>query len=63
MTIENETALKGAALYRTQWLMAHNRLHALFHEGGLLKSAEHGGQWEAYLAELKTAEQVASQPA
>ena len=52
-----------ASLYRTRWLMAHNRLHGLFHEGGLLKAEEHRGEWEAYLAELRTAETVASQPA
>lgn len=52
----------SASLYRTRWLMAHNCLHDLFHKGGLLKS-EDRGEWEAYLAELRTAEEVASRPA
>jgi hypothetical protein len=53
----------SASLYRTLWLMAHNRLHSLFYEGDLLKSEKHRGEWEAYLAELETAEEIASQPA
>lgn len=43
--------------------MAHNRLHDLFYKRGLLKSEEHRDEWEAYLAELRTAEKIASQPA
>ena len=53
----------SASLYRTRWLMAHNCLHDLFYKGGLLKSEEHRGKWEAYLAEPRTAEEVASRPA
>lgn len=53
----------SASLYRTRWLMAHNRLHDLFYKGGLIKSEEYRDQWEAYLAELKTAEDIASRPA
>jgi hypothetical protein len=51
------------SLYRTRWLMAHNRLHDLFYKSGLIKSEEYRGEWEAYLAELRTADEVASQPA
>jgi hypothetical protein len=40
--------------------MAHNHLHALFYEGGLLKSEEHRGQWDDYLDELQSAEEIAS---
>jgi hypothetical protein len=50
------------SLYRTRWLMAHNRLHDLFYKGGLLKSEEHRGEWEAYITELRTAEEVTSRP-
>jgi hypothetical protein len=53
----------SASLYRTRWLMAHNRLHDLFYKRGLIKSEEYRGEWETYLAELRTAEEVASQPA
>jgi len=54
------------ALYRTRWLMAHNRLHSICHtedmDGWVLKKFLES-QWEEYLDELKTAEDVASEPA
>ena len=50
---QSDQSPDSASIYRTQWLMAHNRLHDLFHKGGLLKSEEHRGEWEAYLAEHK----------
>ena len=48
----------GEALYRTQWLMAHNALHGLVHQGG-----EPQASFDGYLRELATAEAIASQPA
>jgi hypothetical protein len=60
---QSDQSPDSASLYRTRWLMAHNSLHSLFYEGGLIKSEEHRGKWEAYLAELRTAEEVASRPA
>ena len=47
------------SLYRTRWLMAHNCVHDLIHIDGIDPKT----RWEEYLAELKTAEQVASVPA
>jgi Zn-dependent peptidase ImmA (M78 family) len=60
---QSDQSTDSASLYRTRWLMAHNRLHALFHSRELIKSQEHRGEWEAYLTELRTAEEVASRPA
>jgi hypothetical protein len=40
------------SLYRTRWLMAHNRLHAIAHKS-----------WKDYLKELKTSEAVSRTPA
>ena len=51
------------SLYRTRWLMAHNRLHAIVHQDELAKLDQIKRQWRKYLAELKTAEDVASRPA
>jgi hypothetical protein len=47
----------GASLYRTRWLMAHNALHGLTHEGGNPQAV-----FDDYLRELQTAEEVASRP-
>ena len=47
------------SLYRTMWLMAHNRLHSAVHE----PSASLAQEWDAYLDELKSAEEVAQQAA
>ena len=44
------------SLYRTRWLMAHNRLHALAH-GEEVGSAQDA--WNEYLTELETSEEVA----
>jgi len=49
-----------ASLYRTRWLMAHNRLHEIVHAGGAVEVAK---IWDDYLAELTTAPEIASQPA
>ncbi len=47
-----------AAQYRTRWLLAHNRLHAVAHEGR--PAVE---EWDGYLEELKTADEVADRSA
>jgi hypothetical protein len=47
-----------ASFYHTKWLMAHNRLHAIVHE----PSASPAEEWNAYLSELKSAEEVARHP-
>ena len=54
---EEQSALSvdPASLYRTKWLMAHNRLHAVAHE----PSAQLSENWNAYLSELRSAEEVA----
>lgn len=49
--------------YRTKWLMAHNRLHDVVHKPGLTKPEALAKHFEEYLAELRTAEEVASRPA
>lgn len=51
---------KMSSLYRTQWLMAHNRLHEIVHSDEDKPLAKH---WDEYLAELRTAERVAAKPA
>jgi hypothetical protein len=48
----------GESLYRTQWLMAHNALHTLVHDGGDPQAI-----FDDYLRNLQNAEVVASQPA
>ena len=47
------------SLYRTRWLLAHNRLHALAHDGG---SASAEDLWKEYLAELQTSEDTVNAP-
>lgn len=54
---------KEAAFYRTCWLAAHNRLHAIAHEDGEQKSKFAKEQWETYLAELQDAPAVITQAA
>lgn len=54
-------AQKWSNLYRTQWLMAHNRLHEIVYEDDPKKSLSR--HWDEYLAELRTAERVAAKPA
>jgi len=49
----------NADLYRTRWLMAHNRLHSAVHE----PSASLPELWSAYLNELQSAEEIAQRPA
>jgi len=44
---QSDQSPDSTSLFRTRWLMAHNRLHDLFYKGGLLKSEEHRGEWEA----------------
>lgn len=43
------------SFYRTQWLMAHNHLHAVVHN----PSASPTKEWDAYIGELQSAELVA----
>ncbi len=45
------------SLYRTKWLMAHNRLHRVVHDSSTSPVKE----WSSYLAELQTAWDVAEQ--
>jgi hypothetical protein len=47
------------SLYRSRWLMAHNRLHAVVHDG----STSAAEQWDRYLEDLEKADEVAKQPA
>ena len=54
------------SLYRTRWLMAHNRLHEIVHYEYECTDDPRISlipQWDAYLAELRTAEEVAAKPA
>ncbi|MEJ0071348.1 MAG: hypothetical protein WDO24_24320 [Pseudomonadota bacterium] len=48
------------SLYRTRWLMAHNRLHEIVHAA---EPADKAKLWADYLADLEKAEEVAAQPA
>ena len=50
---------KKWCLYRTQWHMAHNILHALEH--GKRRSVHKA--WKDYAKELKTADEIACTPA
>ena len=54
--------LSSEALYRTRWLMAHNRLHAMVH-GQDQDSGSLADSWNEYLRELETSEVVAQLPA
>jgi len=47
--------------YRTQWLMAHNRLHEIAHDCELADKVK--TQWDGYLDDLKQAGQVATRSA
>jgi hypothetical protein len=58
--VKTETA---SSLYRTRWLMAHNRLHAIVHEADLAKPDNLTRQWNEYLAELAASDEIASKPA
>lgn len=51
--------LSKESLYRTKWLMAHNRLHRIAHD----PSATVADEWKGYLNDLGTAESVASRAA
>jgi hypothetical protein len=53
----------SGSLYRTRWLMAHNRLHDFVHSKVMAEPDDQLRHWEAYLAELRTAEVIAAQPA
>jgi len=48
-----------ASLYRTKWLMAHNRLHAAVHG----QSVPLTDSWNDYLRELQQSEAIARTPA
>jgi hypothetical protein len=47
--VRKETSKES--LYRTMWLMAHNRLHTLTHDSSV--------EWKQYLRELRLAKTVA----
>ncbi len=54
------------SLYRTRWLMAHNRLHSVCHAedmDGWMDKKQLEAQLEKYLAELHSAEEIAAWPA
>jgi hypothetical protein len=54
VAIGEMTEHEQVSLYRTQWLMAHNRLHDIVQaHSDLLK-----GEWESYLHELQSSEAV-----
>jgi hypothetical protein len=53
------TEHEQVSFYRTQWLMAHNRLHKIVHDS----SADVAQEWEGYLRDLSTAESVSKQEA
>ncbi len=52
------TDREEANLYRTRWLMAHNAIH-----DAAISHHQPGERFEEYLSELRTAEEVAKQPA
>jgi hypothetical protein len=52
-----------ASYYRTQWLMAHNRLHEIADDENLAQSEKISDHWRGYLADLDRAGEVASQRA
>lgn len=56
---EIEKQLFWASLYRTKWLMAHNRFHAAVHEPKVSLT----DSWNEYLKELASSEEVAKIPA
>ena len=51
------------SLYRTRWLMAHNRFHSLVHRQEPANLSELKFQWQEYLDELNAAKEIASRPA
>jgi hypothetical protein len=53
---EQQEASKES-LYRTKWLMAHNRLHEIVHSKTAKPLAD---LWKEYLDELQSAETVAA---
>lgn len=54
--LHTKTSCKES-VYRTRWLMAHNRLHSLAND---LESNSPREVWDKYLKELETAEDIAS---
>lgn len=62
---KKEQASKPSAesLYRTRWLMAHNRLHSLVHRSEPADVTELEFHRREYLDELNCAEEIASRPA
>jgi hypothetical protein len=59
-TLEPQTEASRESLYRTKWLIAHNRLHDIVHGKAQKPLVE---VWKEYLNELQTAEEVAARPA
>jgi hypothetical protein len=58
ITIGKMTEHEQASLYRAQWLMAHNRLHDI-----VLAHPDLKGEWDSYLHELQSSEDVAKSEA
>jgi hypothetical protein len=56
---ESSQVASKESLYRTRWLMAHNRLHAVAHR----REVSVEDTWSGYLKDLETAEAVAKTPA
>ena len=57
---EPESKTSRESLYRTKWLMAHNRLHDIVHSKSNVPLAV---VWDEYLKELQSSEVVAETPA
>lgn len=51
------------SLYRTRWLMAHNRLHEIIHSGDSETKTFYVRHWDEYLAELRAAKGIAAKSA
>jgi len=58
--VTEQEAVSKENLYRTKWLMAHNRLHEIVHGKSDKPLAD---LWNGYLDELQLAEKIAATPA
>jgi hypothetical protein len=50
-------------IYRTKWLLAHNRLHDILHEDSIQNKEDAEKYFEEYLHDLNNASKIASQQA
>jgi hypothetical protein len=57
---ETNAEVDAVSLYRTMFLMAHNRLHGIVHSK---EPVSLPNEWEGYLKELESSEAVAATPA